>query len=282
MGANKKGKTSSLRNYLPIILPFIALMMVPFGCAHRPQVKAPLIPKFAEAELGTIAVVSARFEPEFKCPDKPMTKGKAAAAGALGGFVGSILGGAMTGNPVGVAAGIALSPVFAAGMAIYGAIEGETTKTIRKTEETLNHYLAGFRAQEVMQERVLSLARERSRCTFVVPDQRGPNVLDEGTSYDSLNGKGIDTVLEISVRQFGLWREKNAIDPPLSFFVTVSVRLIRVKGDAVLSSRTFRYESKEKQKFTQWAKNDAQPFREEFDRCFESLGERIFAELFIS
>jgi hypothetical protein len=42
MGANKKGKAFSLRNYLAIVLPFIALMMVPFGCAHRPQVKANL------------------------------------------------------------------------------------------------------------------------------------------------------------------------------------------------------------------------------------------------
>jgi hypothetical protein len=282
MGANRKEKTFVLRNYLGIILPFIALMIVPFGCAHRPQVKAPLFPKFTEAELGTVAVVSACFEPEFKCPHKPMTKGKAAGVGAFEGFFASIGGGVMSENPIGVALGIVLSPVFAAGGAIYGAIEGETTKTIRKTEETLNHRLAAFRAQEVMQERVLSLARERSRCTFVVPDQCGPNVLDKETSYDSLNGKGIDTVLEISVRKLGLWRERVAIDPPLSLFMTVSIILIRVKDDTVLSSRTFRYESKEKQKFTKWAKNDAQTFKEELDRCFKTLAERIVVELFIS
>jgi hypothetical protein len=282
MGANKKGKTFSLRNYLAIILPFIALMIVPFGCVHRPQVKTPLFPKFTEAELGTVAVVSAFFDPEFKCPHKPMTKGKAAGVGALEGFFASIQGGAMGGNPLVGALGIALSPVFAAGGAIYGAIEGETTKTIRKTEETLNHCVAAFRAQEVMQERVLSLVRERSRCTFVVPDQCGPNVLDEETSYDSLVQKGVDTVLEISVRKFGLWREKDAIDPPLSLFMTVSIRLIRVKDNAALSSQTFRYESEEKQKFTKWAKNDAQPFKEELDRCFKSLAQRIVVELFIS
>jgi hypothetical protein len=281
MRTNNKGKTFSLRNYLAIVLLSIALLILPFGCAHRPHVKVPPLPKFTEAELGTVAVVSACFEPEFKCPHKPMTKGKAAATGALAGFLGSILGGAMTGNPLGAAAGVVLSPAVSAGMAIYGAIEGETTKTIGKTEETLNHCLSAFRAQEVMQEQIHSLVRERARYTFVEPEQCGPNALDEEIRYGSLKGKGIDTVVEISVRKFGLWREKAAIDPPLSLFMTVSIRLIRVKDDAVLSSRTFRYESKGKQKFTKWAKNDAQPFKEELDRCFKNLAERIVVELFI-
>jgi hypothetical protein len=282
MWADKKEKTSSLRHNLTIVLLFVALLIVPFGCAHRPQVKAPPLPKFTEAELGTVAVVPASFEPEFKCPHKPMTKGKAAGVGALAGFLGSIQGGASSGNAVGFALGIALSPVFAAGGAIYGAIEGETAEAIRKTEETLDHSLTTLRGQEVVQKQVLSLARERTRCTFVVPAQSGPNALDEETKYDSLKGKDIDTVLEISVRKFGLWGEKRAMNPPLSLFMTVSIRLIRVEDDTVLSSRTFRYESEEKQKFTKWIKNNAQPFREELDRCFKSLAERIVTELFIS
>jgi hypothetical protein len=282
MEANKKGTTFNLRNYLAIILTSVALLIVPFGCAHRPQVKAPPLPKFTEAEVGTVAVVSACFEPEFKCPHKPLTKGKAAGVGALGGFLGSILGGAMSGNALGAALGIVISPAVAAGGAIYGAIEGETSKTIKKTEDTLNHCFTALRPQEVIQERVLSLARKRSRCTFVVPDQCGPNVLDEETTYDSFSGKGIDTVLEISVRKFGLWREKDAIDPPLSLFMTVSTRLIRIKDNTVLSNRTFRYQSMEKRKFIKWAKKDAQPLREELDRCLGSLAERIVAELFIN
>jgi hypothetical protein len=282
MRTNKKGKTFSLWHYLAIVLLSVALLVVPFGCAHGPQVQAPPLPKFTAAELGTITVVSACFEPEFKCPHKPMTKGKAAGVGALEGFLGSILGGAMSGNALGAALGIVISPVVAAGGAIYGAIEGETKKTIEKTEGTLNHCLTALRTQEVMQDRVLSLGREMARYTFVEPEQCGPNVLDEETTYDSSNGKGIDTTLEITVRKCGLWREKDAIDPPLSLFMTVSIRLIRVKDDVVLSTRTFRYESREKRKFVKWAKNDAQPFREELDRCFGSLAERIVADLFIN
>jgi hypothetical protein len=282
MGANKKGKTFGLRNYLAIVLLSIALLIVLFGCAHRPQVKVPPPPRFTEAELGRITVVSACFEPEFKCPHKPLTKGKAAAAGALGGFLGSLLGGAMTGNPLGVAAGVALSPVAAAGCAIYGAIEGETTKTISKTEETLNHSVTHLETQKVMQDQVLSLVRERTRYTFVIEDQSGPKFLDEKMIYDSLKGKGVDTVFEVSVREIVLDTKKNGIDPPLSLFMTASIRLIRVKDDTVLSSHTFAYESREKRKFTKWAKEGAQPFREELDRCFKNLAERIVVELFIS
>jgi hypothetical protein len=282
MRTNKKGKTTSLRDYLAIILLSVALLVVPFGCAHRPQIKAPPLPKFTEAELGRVAVVSACFEPEFKCPHKPLTKGKAAGMGALEGISASISAGAMTNSLGGLALGIALSPVFAAGGAIYGAIEGETKKTIKETEEILIHCLNGLRTQEVMQERLLSLARGSIPHTFVIEAQAGPKFLDEEITYDLLKGKGVDTVFEISVRKFGLWREKDAIDPPLSLFMTVSIRLIRVKDDAVLSDRTFRYESREKRKFTKWAKNGAQLFRDELDRCFGSLAERIVAELFIN
>ena len=282
MRTNKKGKTSSLWHHLAIVLLSVALQIVPFGCVHRPQVKVPPLSKFTETELGRVAVVSACFEPEFKCPHKPLTKGKAAGAGALEGISASISAGAMTNSLGGLALGIALSPVFAAGGAIYGAIEGETTKTIRKTEGTLNHCLNGLRTQEVMQERVLSLAREMARYTFVEPEQCGPNALDEEISYDSLKGNGVDTIFEISVRKFGLWREKDAIDPPLSLFMTVSIRLIRVNEDTVLSDRTFRYESREKRKFIKWAKNGGQPFRDELDRCFGSLAERIVADLFVN
>ena len=105
MQTNKKGSTSSLRDYLAIVLLSVALLIVPVGCAHHPQVKPPPLPKFTAAALGRVAVVSARFEPEFVCPHKPMTKGKAAAVWALGGFLGSILGGASAGG-VGAAAGI--------------------------------------------------------------------------------------------------------------------------------------------------------------------------------
>jgi hypothetical protein len=282
MRIDKKGKTPSQRYYLAIVMLAVALLVISFGCAHRLQVKASSPPKFTEAELGRITVVSACFEPEFKCPHKPLTKGKAAGAGALAGFLASIQGGASSGNAGGLALGIALSPVFAAGGAIYGAIEGETTKTIRKTEETLDHCLTSFSAQEVMRESVSSLVQELARYTFVQPEQCGPNVLDEEITYDSLKGTGVDTVFEISVRKFGLWKEKDAIDPPLSLFMTTSIRLIRVQDDTVLANRTFRYESREKRKFTKWAKNGAQPFREELDRCFGSLAERIVSELFIN
>jgi hypothetical protein len=282
MRTNKKGKTSSRSHYLAIVLLSVALLIVPFGCAHRPQVKTPPLPKFTEAELGRITVVSACFEPEFECPHRPMTKGKAAGVGALGGFLGSILGGGMSGNPLGIALGIAISPVVAAGGAIYGAIEGETEKAVKETEEIFNHCLNGLRAQEAMQEKVLSLAREMARCTFVEPERCGPNILDEEIGYGSLKEKGIDTVFEISVLKFGLWGEKSAIDPPLSLVMTVRTRLIRVNEDTVLSNHTFRYKSTEKRKFTEWAKNGAQPLREELDRCFGSLAEGIIADLFIN
>jgi len=281
MLSDKKVKALGLRHNSRIIILSAVVIMLAFGCAHTPQVKAPPPPKFTETEVGRVAVTSACFDPEFKCPHKPPTKLQGAVGGALVGFIGSIFSGFFV-FPYAIPVGIVLSPVAAMGGAIYGAIEGETQKTIKEKEEILSNYLSGLRVQEMMLEKFFSLTRKMHRFTFVQMEQCGPKVLDEEIRYESLKEKDVDTVFEISIREFGLWREKEAINPPLSLFITVSVRLIRVKDSEVLSVRTFRYESKEKRKFTKWVENGAQPFREELDRCFGILAEMIVADLFIN
>ncbi len=281
MGANEKGKTFSLRNYLAIVLASVALLIESFGCAHRPQVKAVTsgneswritTRKFTEAELGRIVVVSAcsKLEPEYF--EKPLTKEKAVGMGAWKAFSGSLDAAPRGGDPYAGAIWIPFSFIVTASGAVYGAIEGKPKETIRKAEETLNHYLTDL--QQMMQERIIFSAQKKTQCTFVVPDQCVP--------YDLSNIKDIDTILEISVWRFGLWGEKDLINPPLSLFMIVRIRLIRIKDNTELFSDTFRYESRKKQKFTKWAKKDAQLFREELDRCLGSLAERIVAELFIN
>jgi len=264
--------------YQIIILLFITLLIGQFGCAHGPH-KIPGLPEQARAELGTIGVVSACFEPEFKCPHKPLTKGKAAAAGAIGGALGALYGGVMTGDPYGLALGIVLVPVFSAGGAVYGVIEGKTTKTIKETEETLNAF-RHEKIQETLREHFLSVAREKTPYTFIVVEEQRPAFLGQEVSYGCFADKSIDTVLEMSVPSYELKSEKEGLNPPLSFNTGVLIKLIRIADGKELYRKYFPYVGS-KRKFTGWAAKNARPLREEFDRSFKNLANEIVEVLFL-
>ena len=56
-------------------------------------------------------------------------------------------------------------------------------------------------------------------------------------------------------------------------FVSVKAVFTEVKKCEPIKEEK-HLESKERQKLTKWAYNDGQPFKEELDRCFESLAEK--------
>lgn len=64
--------------------------------------------------------------------------------------------------------------------------------------------------------------------------------------------------------------------------MTVSVRLVRVEDDEVLTARTFRYESSKTRRFVKWGEKGGLLFKEELDRCFRDLAEKIVAGLFVN
>ena len=115
--------------------------------------------------------------------------------------------------------------------------------------------------------------------------EQGPAALNEEVSYRLLAREGIDTILEISVLALGLAGEWG-VNSPLAVFMTVRTRLIQVVDDTALYDSTSKYRSTtdkfiETHKFTEWAANNAQPFREELVRAYQSLARKIVEELFL-
>lgn len=270
-----------------VILLLISLLV--FSCATVPKKEqATIYPQNDEfrKNLGTIGIVSARFEPRVEFL-KPMTKGTAAGVGAGSGALvalgGGCYAGALSANPFGVVAGAALGvglmPVGAAIGGIVGAVKGESSKKIKATEDALNNYIATLKLQEMMQERFLLAARDRTQYPFIVVKGQGPKTLDDEVRYDSSLSKAIDTILEISTRKHGLWPTTGVFNPSFSFFMTASIRVIRITDNEVLYTRTFRYESGHR-KFADWGVNDAQPYIEEVDRSCSNLAMEIVEELF--
>lgn len=144
----------------------------------------------------------------------------------------------------------------------------------RKVEAALNVAPVELNIQERLAEHLLSIVQERTHHRFLLLKGIGPVLLDQEVNYGSLGIENINAVLEISVRRLGLWSEKG-INPPLHFFMTVTARVIRVADNTELYNHTFRYESKEKRKFTKWASNNAQSFKEEIDRGCQNLAKDI-------
>jgi len=274
--------------YPVIILLSIALIILQFACAHGPQKITSPPTEQIKVDFGTIGVVSGQFQPESKFK-KPKGKIATAAAGAgLGALiVGEVVGGIVALNPPSlvlvayppIAAGIGCAAGGAALIGgVVGAVAGESSKKIKKTERTLNDVIAELRVQETLRDQTVVALRKQTNHPFLLVEGKGPAAPDQEINYGFLADEGIDTVLEISVLRFGLWGDKG-INPPLAFFMTARAKLILIKDNSVISTDTFRYENGH-QKFIDWAAYDSQPFREEFSQCYRKLAKDIVRKLF--
>ena len=122
-----------------------------------------------------------------------------------------------------------------------------------------------------MRDRVFQEARDKTSHTFVLIQDQAP--------YSSLADKGIDTVLEIGVAELRF--EGKGINPPLTLFVSVRVRLIRVSDETELYVYTLDPPSTNARKFTEWAADDARPLRDELEDFNQYLAKHIVEKLFL-
>lgn len=291
MRTNIRRGAPSLRHYLAIVLLSVALLVILFGCAHIPTKIATPSSEQNNGDLGTIAIVTARFSPEVKL-QKPMGKVGGAGAGGLVGAAaagGTVLYVASCAGPVGilllayppvtaVAAGITGAGALIGG--VVGATKGESSKKMKETKNTLNKALPEFNIQEKIVEEFLKIAHERTRHHFISLDHKGPATPDEKVNYHFLINEGIDTALEISPLKFGLVGKEINVNPPLSFQMKIRARLVRVIDSTELYAHIFKYESGHK-KFIDWSADNGQPFKEEFNQGIQTLASDIVDDIFL-
>ncbi len=262
------------------ILLFVLLYLI--SCATPPSKQLPYTSGRIRANLGTIGVVSASFQPEVRF-QKPLSKGAAALHGAGRGALIVIGTGAQPNSPGGLtpagAVVMASAPVVGAVIGgIAGVVKGVSPKKTKESEDALKDYLAKLNFQETMRERFLLVAREQTQYPLVPIEGQGPKALDEKVTYDTLSDNNIDTVLEMSVRKCDLQGIKGGINPPLHLVMAVGIRLIQIKDGYVLCNLIYEYESNPR-KFLEWGANNAQAFREELDRAFQYFAMEILRAL---
>jgi hypothetical protein len=268
---------SRIKRVIGVMLPVALSLLVSY--ATVPKIKTP--PEEFKANLGTIGIVSASFQPEVRL-GKPMGKGSAALHFA-GKGAGVGLWVAAQGSNAGPAALVALGfvPIGAAIGSIVGLAKGVPCTEIKEPEKALRSYLATENFQETMRERSLSVAGEQARYPFVPVEAQGPKTPDEEVTYAFLSDSSIDTVLEISVHKCELLnRDKNpGVNPHLYLGLVAGIKLIRVADGKVTYSEKFVDQWSNSLKFSDWGANDAEPFREGLGHAFRYLAGRMMDRL---
>jgi hypothetical protein len=288
MAAPKGGKEMRPTRRFPMITWTCLMTLVATSCAHSPSITRPPVVKSQQvrADLGTIGIVLAAFPPEFDVANRPSASHAAANGAAAGaGAVLQSLGSAASGSGMGALALPILAPAFILAGALIGGVIGgvafssqaPTEAEAEMAEAALRDAVEELKIQEAMGDLVISEIREQIGCEPVLIENRGPVKLDEAVDYGVLAKKGIDTVLEVSVRKYGLWGVRDI--PILSLFMTVSTRLVRVVDGDVLHSKAHLCETKDR-KLVEWGANGAQEFRKGIDFCSESIASDVVTKAF--
>lgn len=281
----------------------LCLLVWQGGCVHHPPLIMPQPIPLSEqdrAESGTVGIASARFTPDakFSMPAEGglAGAGRGATIGARRSLeYGAKGAGAILTAPGGgghdpyaavvvmllaatsLALGIALAPPAALVGGVYGAVAAEPAKVVEEADAGLKRILAEAKAQEVMRDHTLQVARDKARYPVLVLLDQGPSNAAELVNYQPAPHTGIQSVLEISLLEVALLGEW-LVNPPLKIRMTVRARFMRTSDDRVLYNNQFTYEGSERL-FTEWAANDAKPLRKEFERCYDTLAQQVVEEV---
>lgn len=272
----------------------ITMFLGSLGCAARRASDLPSpLSEEVRARLGTIGVVSARFDPEvdYRTPERG---GKAGAA--VGAGKGLLLGAVAVASCYAYVVPTCLlglfTPYLIYGAAVEQAKKGVSAAEIEQAELAFKLALAELKTQESVRDRFLQLVQNKTRQPVVLFPNEGPVHVSEETSYPHLASRGIDTILEIAVlnvrlasdgsiqsvgrgRMIDYWN----INPPLVLAMTARARVIRAIDRKELYVYKTEYQGG-RGTFPEWAYDNARLFREELDRASHSLARQIAAQIF--
>lgn len=250
------------------------------------------------APWGTIGVTNARFVPDADFPGlrtgSGATAGGGAAAGAAGGAalwtIVIVASGCL--NPFAGATCPAVLP-FAAGGAAVGAAAGAGTQraqTPMSAGEAVAAVTAAFQALDLQQQvadRATTYAQRMTHQTLVPAPVPGPSSQDRLPDYAVLRNQEIDTVLEISVLQVGMFsagqlKSRGGLaGPAYTLVMTARGRLLRVSDAAVLHDSRYTFVSVPLTG-ENWAENDAEALRRNLNAGLQDLAEHAVDQAFLA
>lgn len=250
-----------------------ALMVLLGGCVPgQPR----LLSGQDREELGTVAVVAARYPPRTRIKGPGQTGGKAGIAiGGLGAAAATL---ASCVNPI----AILTCPTMVLTMGALGATAGgvighqiNAHVTGSRIEATGPEDLDDPRTQMVLRDRVVAHARATTRLEYVVINDPAPATPADKPDYRALSASGIGTVVEVALLDVstegrpaqGLWLAMNS-----------RIRVISAASGAVIGEEILRYRS-EAQPYEKWKDPEGNVFRAALERGYQTVAERVAREL---
>lgn len=234
--------------------------------------------------FGTIAVVSARYEPraDFSEFDEPGTgmvgQGAMAGAGLWSLFV--LLSGCL--NPITAPACPALLPTVVGGAGAGAAMASDRASAASDPAQARAAVRTAFRAanlQETVRDRILQYNAATTHQKMQKATDPEPSSPDKQPVYGVLRGENIDTVLEVGVVRIGMDSAGN-LSPQSNLYASARARLVRTADGMVLHDSP--YEAVSPPLTAQdWAKGNAAAFKHQMLLLLQELAEQIVDDLFL-
>ena len=246
----------------------VALSLLGSGCATGSRTPAyvthpPPPSEEVRAGLGVITVVVT--EPQATEIAPPMDKGRSAEQGAFQGLLIAPAAGAATGDPYAFVGSLFLSPLTAAGGALYGAFAGMSKEEHKRITMTL---------QKVVLTGNVPARLERG-CVEAIR-RLAPRTLLARTNAPA---GATQTTLEVVPLMFGL-DAGEGINPPMTLNCAVQVRFVRAGDGTALFTGHFQYFGAT-DTLRRWAADDGAKFRQGITAACNDLVGQIAERVFL-
>lgn len=156
----------------------------------------------------------------------------------------------------------------------------EPAVRVEEREAAAREIVAAQRIQDDFRDRVAAIGRDLTPQTLTVLADRGPSDAAERPDYRSLSREGIQTVLEVRLESVTLEGGEMPIDPPLWLVMIVNTRLVRTDDNAELYANSLTYTGQKGRTLAEWV-GGSEVFRDELDRTYAILAEKIVEEVFL-
>jgi len=248
------------------------------------------------ATLGVVGITRGFYAPEAVLNTFAKGKDVGAAKGAAGGFL-NAMGemGPCSGSFCGLAVLLWMATAGVVG-AIYGGATGYTdalpAEEAKRIEDSMEAFYADLDLQNRIADKLFQMACEKTSKPLVSINRIGPTAAGDNVDYSPLRNIPIDSVLEISVVDFGFrtWPRElkppknmavNDTDPPLSLFFNIRPRLLRLTDSGVLYQPRLEIWSKFLKR-SEWMANQNQFFFDEMESLLNAVVDKVSDDIFIT
>ncbi len=267
-----------MRRLFTCLLALVVCLQTSCSAPVRPE----NLTQLDKSSLGHVAVVAARFNPDYQFKALTTGKGDAAAKGAGKGALscGTVLQG--SGGGLGAivlfAVFLVCLPVGATVGAISGASQAAPAQQVEDAKAAAERGLAALKLQQNAVEATLHYAQQVGLDLGRLPQAMGPAKPEDFPSYTDAKGTA-DTVIEISVLRANALTTGDR-ELRVSLGMQARVRVLSARDGKVTDTLTVKYIS-DPRAIAEWLAADGQAIKTAFDRGSASIVEQVFDEIML-